>query len=146
MVISGITVGNKTANTSQRDSNTVIDSGTTFTFLPTSFYNDVEALVEAAVGVEATPNPPKDFNLCFAYDSIAPGNSNDFDFVVHFENADLSLNPQNIFVRVDDFLCFAVFPTNGVPFYGNVAQIDFQVEYDLEERKVSFAPADCTQH
>ncbi|KAF7834779.1 aspartic proteinase CDR1-like [Senna tora] len=151
--LEGISVGSKTAKIieSGENGNIVIDSGTTFTFLPSKFYYNVEALVKEVIKVEASLNPPKPFKLCYSKESNAPKiiKNDDFqEFVVHFKDgASLSLNAEdNVFVSEDDVICFAMAPTRGIPFYGNVAQVNFQVGYDLNAAQVSFAPADCTTH
>lgn len=147
----GITVGYKTVTISESENgNIVIDLGTKFTFLPTSFYNKVEALVKEAMHLfEAVPNPPEPFKLCYSNQSVTSFVIKYYfpTFEVHFmRGASIGLNPiNNLFVpESGDLLCFGMIPTDGVPIYGNLAQINFQVEYDLEERKVFLARDDCT--
>lgn len=110
----------------------MIDSGTSGTFFQTNFYKRVEALVKesiGSIGAEAVvENPPHDFKLCFKNESIMVNNKiHNLKFVVQFEGAKLSLRPQNIFVYHDYLFCFAIFPTQGVSIYGNVAQVNFEV-------------------
>ena len=145
--MTGISVGQQTAQTAgQNNGNIVIDSGTTLTYLSSDLYEQVEALVKQAIGHdEAIVQDPSlnPFKLCYTnVESI-----NNFpNFVVHFTGADLTLNPQNFFLLVDnDVICFAIVPAdeNGPSIYGNVAQFNFEVEYDLDGGKVSFAPANC---
>jgi saccharopepsin len=69
----------------------------------------------------------------------------------HFAGADLKLQPINTFARIiDDVVCFNMLPfgLNGLNFsvFGNTAQINFLVGYDLKAKKVSFMPTDCTKH
>lgn len=141
----GITIGGKTATTSGNDDGKiVIDSGTTFTYVSPSFYSELESLMKEAIGGEASidPNPPQPLNLCYSsYESIKQLPQ----FVVHFQGADVSLNPQNFLIIVNKLLCFAVIPQDGVSIYGNIAQFNFKVEYDIDAKKMSFAQADCTK-
>ncbi|KAI4354971.1 hypothetical protein L6164_003791 [Bauhinia variegata] len=141
--LEGITVGQKTVQTGESGGNIVIDSGTTLTMLETSFYNSVAEGVKEAIGAEAVQNPPSPFNLCFQYDSASTKVP---DIAFHFTGADLKFQPGNLFTLQDEFLCLLVVPNDRLSIFGNVAQIDFQVEYDLEGKKVSFAPADCTKY
>ncbi|KAK4253527.1 hypothetical protein QN277_010188 [Acacia crassicarpa] len=142
--LEGITVGQqKVSLTSQSNGNIIIDSGTTLTLLPPSFYYQVEALVKQAVGADQFIVQINNYKLCYKnVNSI----QNFPNFEVHFTGANLSLKPQNFFRMIsNDVMCFAMLPTEGQPIYGNVAQINFEVEYDLDQKKVSFAPVDCTK-
>ncbi|KAI9086995.1 hypothetical protein K1719_031156 [Acacia pycnantha] len=143
--LEGITVGQQTVPlTSQGNGNIVIDSGTTLTMLPTSFYKQVEALVRKAIGADQLIVQTGFSKLCYRN---ANSIRNVPTFVVHFTGANLSLNRQNIFRTFTsvDVMCLAMLPTDGQSIYGNVAQIDFEVEHDLDQKKVSFAPVDCTK-
>lgn len=134
----------------------VIDSGSTLTHLASRFYKKVEALVREAIGIEAVKNPPDPYSLCFQHHDFTSLMKHKLStFVVHFKDADVSLNPDhNLFVQNlllqkpnQSLFCFAMVPIEGkISVYGDVAQINFEVEYDLEARKVSFAPRDCANH
>ena len=64
---------------------------------------------------------------------------------MHFTGADVRLSPLNAFVKVsEDMVCMSMIPTTEVAIYGNFAQMDFLVGYDLETRTVSFQRMDCT--
>ncbi|XP_028787544.1 aspartic proteinase CDR1-like [Neltuma alba] len=141
--LEGITVGKQTVRTGQSNGNIFIDSGTTLTMLPSSFYEQIEALVKQAIGANQFIVQNNHYKLCYRN---ANSIQNFPNFEVHFTGANLSLKPQNFFRRIsNDVICFAMLPTDGTPIYGNVAQIDFEVEHDLDRKKVSFAPADCTK-
>ncbi|XP_054813522.1 aspartic proteinase CDR1-like [Prosopis cineraria] len=142
--LEGITVGQqKVSLTSQSDGNIFIDSGTTLTMLPPSFYDQVEALVKQAIGADQFIVQNNQFKLCY---TNANSIQNYPNFEVHFTGANLSLKTQNFFLFInDDVMCFAMLPTdsNGISIYGNVAQIYFEVEHNLDQKKISFAPVDC---
>ncbi|XP_054813517.1 aspartic proteinase CDR1-like [Prosopis cineraria] len=144
--LEGITVGEQTVRlTSQSDGNIFIDSGTTLTMLPPSIYDQVDSLVKQAIGADQFIVQINHYNLCY---SNAKSIQNFPNFVVHFTGADLSLNSQNFFRFIsNDVMCFTMVSTksDGLPTYGNVAQIDFEVKYDLDQKKVSFSPVDCTK-
>jgi hypothetical protein len=61
------------------------------------------------------------------------------------------LHPISTFVRIaDDVVCFAFTSTNptdkdDIPIFGNLAQQNLLVGYDLKQKTVSFKPMDCTK-
>ncbi|XP_028797524.1 aspartic proteinase CDR1-like [Neltuma alba] len=141
--LEGITVGQQTVRTGQSNGNIIIDSGTTLTMLPSGFYEQVEALVKQAIGADQFIEQNYPYKLCY---KNANSMQNFPNFEVHFTGANLFLKPQNLFRPIsNDVICFAMLPADGMPFYGNVAQIDFEAEHDLDQKKVSFAPVDCTK-
>ncbi|XP_028752468.1 aspartic proteinase CDR1-like [Neltuma alba] len=141
--LEGITVGQQTVRTGQSNGNIFIDSGTTLTMLPSSFYEQIEALVKQAIGANQFIVQNNHYKLCYRN---ANSIQNFPNFEVHFTGANLSLKPQNFFRRIyNDVICFAMLPTDGMPIYGNMAQINFEVEHDLDQKKLSFAPGDCTK-
>ncbi|XP_061358416.1 aspartic proteinase CDR1-like [Gastrolobium bilobum] len=144
--LEGITVGQKMVQTGQTDGNIVIDSGTTLTYLEMGFYNEFVSSVKEVIGVEAVQEDliPSPFDYCFK----GGANTNFPDFVFHFTGADVALSHTNMFLKVDEdnMFCLAVVPATGIYIFGNLAQVNFQVEYDIEGKKVSFAPTDCTKN
>ncbi|XP_019442598.1 PREDICTED: aspartic proteinase CDR1-like [Lupinus angustifolius] len=145
LCLKGITVGKECVEQiGHTHGNIIIDSGTTLTFLEPSFYNGFVTLVKKVMGVEPIQNPPKPLNFCFSY----VNNMNFTNFIFHFKGANVPLNPKNLFIPYNNLICLAVLPNtqDGISILGNVAQIDFQVEYDLEGKKVSFLPTDCTKN
>ena len=124
--------------------NIIIDSGTTLTYLPRKLYNELELEMRNAVKhLKLAKDPNQISSLCYKT------KSNDIDAPVptfHFDGADVKLKTINTFVRVEqDVLCFAFSPTEDILIYGNLAQINFLVQYDLTEKIVSFKPTDCTK-
>ncbi|VFR02416.1 unnamed protein product [Cuscuta campestris] len=143
LTLLGISVENQTlvesATTSQ--GNIYIDSGTTFTFLPTNMYAGLEEMVKKSIRLEPMkPNPRRFLGLC--YEDLAPEHVPTMR--ARFEGGEVRLNPANTFVNIGDGVgCLAFAPTKGVPVFGNVAHTNFLVEYDLEKMVVSFMPTDC---
>jgi hypothetical protein len=127
------------------EGNIIIDSGTTLTLLPPGFHNDVVTALEAAINAERVSDPRGVLSLCFK------SKKDDIGVPVitaHFGGgADVKLGALNTFARVeDDLVCFTMIPSDDVAILGNLAQINFLVGYDLEERTVSFKTTDCTKH
>lgn len=154
LTLEGISVGEKRLSykTSQStkaiaagEGNIIIDSGTTLTLLPPGFHDDVVSALEVAINAERVSDPRGVLSLCFRSKS-----DHDIDVPVimaHFSGADVKLQALNTFARVeDDMVCFTMIPSDDVAIFGNLAQMNFQVGYDLEERTVSFKPADCSKH
>ncbi|XP_020207695.1 aspartic proteinase CDR1 [Cajanus cajan] len=144
--LESVTIGQKVVQTGQTDGNIIIDSGTVLTYIDQTFYSNFVASLQEALTVEATQDLPFPFNFCFPYRE----NMAFPDIAFQFTGARVSLNPKNLFLWVEDrdILCLAVVPralSTGISIFGNIAQIDFQVEYDLQGKKVSFAPTDCTK-
>lgn len=121
----------------------MIDSGTTLTILESRVYDDLRAAVVELMGVDAVVmDPPEPLDLCFRYE---PAMRFGPEFVLHFgDGANLRLHSGNMFAIQDDLLCLLVIPSERISILGNIAQINFQVAFDLQENRVSFAPADCT--
>ncbi|RDX66618.1 Aspartic proteinase CDR1, partial [Mucuna pruriens] len=144
--LESVNIGQKMIQTGQTDGNIIIDSGTVLTYLEESFYYNFVASLQEALPVEATQDLPFPLNFCFPYhdNMVLPA------IAFQFTGAIVSLNPKNLFFGFDDsnMLCLTVVPStlSGISIFGNIAQFDFQVEYDLEEKKVSFAPTDCTKN
>lgn len=134
----------------------IIDSGTTLTFLPTSVYDDVKASLVSAIGLNPVPSPSQGYDLCYSTSSSSSlssslssgGEFSPPDVVFQFEGADVVLKAINTFRQIEeDIICLAMLATNSGPYiFGNIAQVNFQVGYDLQANQVSFAPADCTNN
>lgn len=145
--LEAVTVGGNTIqNQISGGGNIIIDSGTTLNILNPGLYSDLEAAVRAMVGLDSVQHPTQSLNLCYETESLTE--VPDVQMTFHFTGADVVLNKINIFIDGGYGLsCLSMIPTeeNNINIYGNVAQINFQVEYDLGNSKISFAPADCTQ-
>ncbi|KAL1828430.1 hypothetical protein DCAR_0207644 [Daucus carota subsp. sativus] len=141
--LEAVTVG---GNTISGGGDIIIDSGTTLNYLDPGLYDALEAAVREMVGLNSVQHPNGAYNLCYETESLTAVPAIEMTF--HFTGADVVLNSINIFRNVGYGLsCLSMLPSdgNGPRIYGNRAQINFQVEYDLGSKQISFAPADCTQ-
>ncbi|KAK6917098.1 Xylanase inhibitor, N-terminal [Dillenia turbinata] len=125
------------------EGNMIIDSGTTLSLIPRSLYEQLELELMKGIPMEPTEPPMEPLKLCYKTEM-------DIDVpivTVHFKGAaDLQLKPINTFIRVeDDIMCFSFAPSDDTFIFGNVAQMNFLVGYDLEQRTISFKPTDCTK-
>ncbi|XP_054813244.1 aspartic proteinase CDR1-like [Prosopis cineraria] len=146
LTLEAMTVGNKRLQlTSVTEGNIIIDSGTTLTFLPLDFYVELEAEVAAVVDqrLNRARDPYGFLELCYETDRVE--NVGGPTITVHFRGADVRLEAVNMFVMVNyNVACFAFKDASSQVVYGNVAQLNFLVGYDLLNNLLSFKPADCT--
>ncbi|XP_010516745.1 PREDICTED: probable aspartic protease At2g35615 [Camelina sativa] len=128
---------------SETSGNIIIDSGTTLTLLDSGFFDKFGAAVEESVtGAKRLSDPQGGLSHCFKSGSAEIGLP---ELTVHFTGADVKLSPINAFVKVsEDMVCLSMIPTTDVAIYGNFAQMDFLVGYDLETRTVSFQRMNCS--
>ncbi|KAL3622370.1 hypothetical protein CASFOL_033781 [Castilleja foliolosa] len=149
LTLEGITVGSQRLNinltsSSDGEGNIVIDSGTTLTFLPIEFYSQVETAVRSQMSLTETSDPQKLLKLCY----IPTGDEDPKvpEMTAHFKGADVKLKTVNTFIKTTaKSICLAFMPAINFPIYGNLAQMDFLVGYDLEKKIVSFKPTDCSK-
>ncbi|GAB2210720.1 hypothetical protein Droror1_Dr00016003 [Drosera rotundifolia] len=154
LTLEGISVGNNTftyngSSSSNGDQeggdggNIIIDSGTTLTLLPQELYDQVEAELGRVITAERAQDPDNVLQLCHQ----SKGDIDTPTVTVHFSGADVELKQVNSFVKVqDNIVCFSMIPASDIAIYGNLAQMDMLVGYDLEAGKVSFLPTDCSKY
>ncbi|KAF8412596.1 hypothetical protein HHK36_000565 [Tetracentron sinense] len=142
--LKGISVGNRQMTLSTSETNIIIDSGTTLTILISELYYKVESAIKDAINLDLVQDPSGTFSLCYG----AKSDLKVPEMTFHFTGADLQLKSVNTFLQVsDDLVCLSMIPSkSSLSIFGNLAQMNFQVEYDLVKKEVSFAPADCTKY
>ncbi|KAK7262740.1 hypothetical protein RJT34_30320 [Clitoria ternatea] len=151
VTLEAFSVGNKRvafeSESSKVEGNIVLDSGTTFMLLPTKVYNGLESAVSKEIKGEKRVKDPTGtgmFNLCYGG---VDGNITLPVITANFKGGDVKLQAVNAFTWVrEDLVCFAMISSGNVSVYGNMAQANFLIEYDLDASTVSFKPTDCTQH
>ncbi|CAH2051811.1 unnamed protein product, partial [Thlaspi arvense] len=130
-------------DTTTTPGNIIIDSGTTFTFLESGFYGRVVAAVEKTViRGKRVSDPQGLLPHCFEDKAVSLPK-----ITMHFTGADVKLSRINAFLKTsEDTVCLSMLPATGISIYGNLIQLGFLVEYDLEAKTVSFQHFDCTTH
>ncbi|XP_058741925.1 aspartic proteinase CDR1-like [Vicia villosa] len=125
------------------EGNIIIDSGTTLTLLPSEIYSNLEAEVAKVVNLERVDDPNNLFDLCYTITSEEP----EFPVITaNFQGADVVLQPVSTFVQIsDNIACFAFTPAQDLAIFGNLVQQNLLVGYDLEAKKLSFKPTDCSK-
>ncbi|KAA8528180.1 hypothetical protein F0562_035569 [Nyssa sinensis] len=148
LTLEAVSVGDKRienpSTTSNSEGNIIIDSGTTLNLLEPNFYNDIKAAITEAINLNPVQDPQGHFDLCYNKNSFST--APELKVIFHFTGADVTLKTLNTFEELDYITCLTIFPTENSAIFGNRAQINFQVAYDLARKQVSFAPADCTQY
>ncbi|XP_044466530.1 probable aspartic protease At2g35615 [Mangifera indica] len=127
------------------EGNMIVDSGTTLTFIESQFYDKLATVLEKEIGSQRVSDPKGVFGACFR---VKSKNEDHLPVItVHFSgNADLKLQPLNAFIRVEeDLVCFTMVPSDSIAIFGNLAQMNFLVGFDLEGKTVSFMPNDCSK-
>ncbi|KAF8028760.1 hypothetical protein BT93_E1421 [Corymbia citriodora subsp. variegata] len=121
--------------------NIIIDSGTTLTLLPEAFYNQIEAAVAESVQLPRVSDPTKVLSLCFQ----GAGDDVHFPFLTfHFNGADVKLPALNVFIYVaNDVVCLTL-GSSQFSLYGSLAQTNFLIGHDIQNKKLSFKPVDCS--
>ncbi|KAK4349460.1 hypothetical protein RND71_032215 [Anisodus tanguticus] len=124
--------------------NIIIDSGTTLTLLPNDFYTKLESMLVDSIKATKKDDPSGTFGLCYESEN---GIIDAPKIVAHFTNADLELLPSSTFAQVEEGLvCLTIVPAEDIAIFGNLAQGNFLIGYDLVANKVSFLPTDCTKY
>ncbi|ESQ51296.1 hypothetical protein EUTSA_v10017686mg, partial [Eutrema salsugineum] len=127
------------------DGNMLIDSGTTYTYLPGSYCNLVQEAVDNVVTAERVARTWPNL-VCYKSKTI-----DIFPVItMHFSGgADLVLDKYNTFMYMggDVFcmgiVCAPIIPNAEDAIFGNRAQHNFLVGYDSSSSLVSFKPTDC---
>ncbi|GAU43735.1 hypothetical protein TSUD_365840 [Trifolium subterraneum] len=125
------------------EGNIIIDSGTTLTLLPDDIYTNLESAVVEQVKLDRVDDPNQIFSLCYSI------TSDDYDFpliTAHFKGADVELHSISTFVKVGDgIVCFAFQSSQIGAIFGNLAQQNLLVGYDIQQNIVSFKATDCSK-
>ncbi|KAK7283923.1 hypothetical protein RIF29_13672 [Crotalaria pallida] len=148
LTLKGFSVGSKRiefgSSSSSSEGNIIIDSGTTLTLLPDDVYSELESAVAAEIKSKRVDSPNQFLNLCYKSTEreklVVPL------ITAHFSGADVGLNDLNTFVQVsEDVACFAFRPDSRLSIFGNLAQQNLLVGYDLQNKAILFKPTDCTK-
>ncbi|XP_060182608.1 aspartic proteinase CDR1-like [Lycium barbarum] len=124
--------------------NIIIDSGTTLTLLPNNFYTNLVSTLVNMINATKKDDPSGTFGLCYESEG---GIIDAPKIVAHFTDADLELSPSSMFAQVEEGLvCLTIVPAEDIAIFGNLAQANFLIGYDLVANKVSFLPTDCTKY
>ncbi|KAM0934050.1 putative nepenthesin [Dioscorea sansibarensis] len=134
------------------DTDIIVDSGTTLTYISNSTLSKVIDDLSKKVNLTRTNDPHKYFALCYSHSVNAPPYPfPDITFTFKkppHDQVPLLLTPTQTFIHVsDDVICLAMHAAfdGDVFILGNVAQQNMHVGYDLQNNLLSFAPANCSE-
>ena len=154
----GISVGNtKVAfdasavnlNTTDGSGGTIIDTGTSVTFLPDAVYTPFLAAFDRVSHFQSSFSNFTGLD-CFNFTTYPPKNVPVVTF--RFQGVELELGPDNLFIGPWDteghLYCFAFInagPSGSSPaaIFGNTQQVDFRMEFDLQNSRVGFQKTNC---
>ncbi|XP_016433316.2 aspartic proteinase CDR1-like [Nicotiana tabacum] len=147
LTLEGVSVGKKRldfrkVSFSFGEGNIILDSGTVLTLFSPEIYVKLEAMVKEEIKLPTVTDPTGALSLCYKSLSVEKIPI----ITMHFKGADVKLGPLNTFVETSESsMCFAFAASYGVSIYGNIAQMNFLVGYDLKRRSISFKAADCSK-
>ncbi|XP_062159092.1 aspartyl protease family protein 2 [Alnus glutinosa] len=126
---------------------TVIDSGTTLTFLAEPAYRQVLAAFKRQVRrLPSLPEPTPGFDLCVNVSGVSRPSLPRLSFRL-VGNSVFSPPPRNHFIETaDQVMCLAIQPVNseiGFSVIGNLMQQGFLLEFDRERSRLGFSRHGC---
>ncbi|XP_020683683.1 aspartic proteinase CDR1-like [Dendrobium catenatum] len=143
-----VTVGKPIQAKGSAQGNIIIDSGTTLTLIDDNTLQSGESDVKSSINLPQVKDPNGVFNLCF--DVSGTGASAQFPEIT-FEfsgGASVVLQQPNAFVEAEqNILCLAMISSgtiaDSINIFGNIAQQNFHIGYDLATMQLTFAPTNC---
>ncbi|PKA50118.1 Aspartic proteinase CDR1 [Apostasia shenzhenica] len=128
--------------------NIIIDSGTTLTLIDdASTLKAVARKVARSTKLPQVKDPNESFVLCFDVSGVKHYTKLFPELTFRFSGgASLVLPIENAYVlAAENTACLGLISSGdiGVNIFGNIAQQNFHIGYDLESMKLTFAPADC---
>ncbi|KAG6507746.1 aspartic proteinase CDR1-like [Zingiber officinale] len=140
---------NSSSSSQLSDGNIIIDSGTTLTLLFEDVVSSLVEQVSQVVDLSQVDDPEGLFPLCFQVSQESDQEKLPTLTFKFAGDASVKMTPLNMFLEVEEqVLCLAVTATTadvGLQILGNVAQQNFHVGYDLDNKELSFASKDCTK-
>ncbi|XP_058777071.1 aspartic proteinase CDR1-like [Vicia villosa] len=126
--------------------NIMIDSGTPLTLLPEDYYYRLESAVIEAVELERFQDPTGSYRVC--YNTTSSQHLKFPEITAHFIGADVKLDVNSAFdLMYEGIQCFAFLPIkSGYGIFGNKAQVNHLIGYDLKKNIISFKPTNCTKY
>ncbi|OAY71916.1 Aspartic proteinase nepenthesin-1 [Ananas comosus] len=123
-----------------------IDSGTSFTQLTTVAYKLVRSAFLSQVKLPVANGTAEGFDLCFSLPSSPSAKVDVPKLIFHLEGADMDLPRDNYMLQDSTMglMCLAMFDSGSeISIIGNFQQQNMHMVYDLDDQKLSFAPAQC---
>jgi hypothetical protein len=125
---------------------TIIDSGTTITYVAEPAYGAVRAAFVSQIKLPLLNVTEESvLDTCFKWPPPPRQSLTLPQLVLHFDGADMELPLQNYMLvdPVSGGLCLAMATSDDGTIIGNFQHQNFHVLYDLENSLLSFVPAPC---
>lgn len=125
---------------------TIIDSGTTITYLEGSAFELVKNEFISQTKLPVDDSGSTGLDVCF----VLPSDTDSIQvpkLIFHFDGASLDLPAENYMI-VDSssgVVCLAMGSSDGMSIFGNVQQQNMLVVHDLQKETLSFLPTQCDQ-
>ncbi|KAJ8763897.1 hypothetical protein K2173_003679 [Erythroxylum novogranatense] len=127
------------------EANIFIDSGTTYTLVPQDIFTKLSLEIDKVTNGQRTRDPNGYLPLCYNARTLI----NLPNITAHFKGgADVQLNLATTFIQVaDGVICLTFKPSNPLygGIFGNLAQANLLVGFNLVEGTVSFKQTDCSK-
>ncbi|ERN16903.1 aspartic proteinase CDR1 [Amborella trichopoda] len=123
-----------------------LDTSTVLTFLSSSVYNQLIDNLKAVVTFTPSARDPlNQLDLCYQ-GSLNDAKLGTPNITLHFtDNADWVVSPENLYLEVaPGVVCVAMKQASSISSIGTLMQRNMKVEYNLESKRMFFAPADCS--
>lgn len=125
---------------------TIVDSGTTLTFLPEPAYLQILTVIKRRVRLPSPAEPTPGFDLCVNVSEIEHPRLPKLSFKLGGDSV-FSPPPRNYFVDTDeDVKCLAlqaVMTPSGFSVIGNLMQQGFLLEFDKDRTRLGFSRHGC---
>ncbi|KAI5683519.1 hypothetical protein M9H77_04747 [Catharanthus roseus] len=123
----------------------LIDSGTQLTYLPKPLLSKIQGILRQKIRLRPVRNQGH-YTLCYPLSLRNYGDVPKITF--HFNGgANLQLNPSIAFCKISSSAkCLSLLPTDDTPIFGHMAQQNVLVGFDIDKKKLSFKPMDCTRY
>ncbi|XP_002972637.2 aspartic proteinase nepenthesin-2 [Selaginella moellendorffii] len=143
LTVNGIAVAGQTMGS---PGTTIIDSGTTLTYVPSGVYGRVLSRMESMVTLPRVDGSSMGLDLC--YDRSSNRNYKFPALTIRLAGATMTPPSSNYFLVVDDSgdtVCLAMGSAGGLPvsIIGNVMQQGYHILYDRGSSELSFVQAKC---
>ena len=150
--VAGISVGGRKLAIDAsvfRTGGTVIDSGTTLTFLPSTAYSALSSAFQEMMKNYTLTNGTSGFQLCYDFSKHANDPITIPKISIFFEGGvEVDIDGSGIMFPVNGLeeVCLAFIDNRndkGIAIFGNLQQKTYEVVYDVAKGMVGFAPGGC---
>jgi Xylanase inhibitor N-terminal/Xylanase inhibitor C-terminal len=124
---------------------TIIDSGSSLSYLQLEAYNLLQQGFQTQVNLSMVTNDNFGLDICFPWPPPLNSNVKIPSLTFHFDGANMTLPELNymLYDGSNNLYCVGIAPSTDGTVIGNFHQQDMYVLYDLENDMLSFAPARC---